>query len=879
MADSHSQTAQAPVSGAELKRAEAFARESFVLEGEDAATALAGGTARRRALDAALAEIEQGRDEPSLAWRREYSLMLGLERLLAEDEPHLADGTTLSAHQVDALSGTLIALTSEIQVSATRNGARAAEAEVEELPSTEPELELELEEDDFDDDADEDDEEPEAEADERVDEDEEPVDWDADAETEADDEDDAPPVDDDAGAARRFWFEHATGAGKTVAAMGFVEASRTGGVLILTHRRNLVEQFEGELRTRGYRDRASAALLAEERSPSAGRASTADSEGLGRNGDEPVAGGPVTVETYQWFVRNAGKVSDAYTVVICDEAHTALGEKTSAAIRQWKGPVFVGMTATGALIARHVTDLFPTQTSRFDLAQAARRGVISPLRCVRIPPGVGVRSIANVPLRRGEVDQDFDQEELAELLDQAPFNIAVADLYKVRFRDVPGVVYSAGVRHAHNVADAMQAAGLKAMAVSGETPKRELTRILASYERGDIDVLVNAQLLAEGWNSPRATVCMHLAPTASRRIYQQRVGRVTRRTPGKEAGIVVDFVHPATTNDDPVVTLHSLLDRDVYRGGAIVVGPVRRGRGRRLRVERRVLPVTADPDRRAQVFERELWRIAVEHLSWNEEHVWAALAGARVASNNWRRARAMLHFDSTGELRQRFLLTCLQRNRNSPLRQRALIEVGNLRDPEAFAEAVELLGTWARDERREGVKILLQSLAERQIGSRDQATRWTWDLAEFTQDVHEEYAVQRWPETKRLLGLLVNSSGAAHARNARRIVQAARKQDRRLAAALLAAARTHTPEARQLVDGARTRMARKPSALARELLRNFPKGRRRRGGRRRKRKGGGEANGKVDQAKQPQVLETQDTSRRKGKAGGGEEAGPERDAA
>ena len=90
-------------------------------------------------------------------------------------------------------------------------------------------------------------------------------------------------------------------------------------------------------------------------------------------------------------------------------------------------------------------------------------------------------------------------------------------------------------------------------------------------------MLVNAQLLAEGWNSPRATVCMHLAPTASKRIYQQRVGRVTRRHPGKEAGIVVDFVHPATKHDDPVVTLHSLLDRDVYRGGAIVVGPVRRG--------------------------------------------------------------------------------------------------------------------------------------------------------------------------------------------------------------------------------------------------------------------------------------------------------------
>ena len=179
------------------------------------------------------------------------------------------------------------------------------------------------------------------------------------------DEEQLPEQPEDPGAARRFWFEHATGAGKTVAALGFVEASRTGGILILTHRRNLVDQFLGELRDRGYSNRISPPLLR----------------------DQDRGDGPVTVETYQWFVRNAGNISDAYTIVICDEAHTALGEKTSASIRRWHGPVFVGMTATGALIARHVTDLFPTQTSRFDLAQAARRGVIAPLRCVRIPPG------------------------------------------------------------------------------------------------------------------------------------------------------------------------------------------------------------------------------------------------------------------------------------------------------------------------------------------------------------------------------------------------------------------------------------------------------------------------------------------------------------
>jgi ribonuclease E len=340
---------------------------------------------------------------------------------------------------------------------------------------------------------------------------------------------------------------------------------------------------------------------------------------------------------------------------------------------------------------------------------------------------------------------------------------------------------------------------------------------------------------------------MHLAPTASKRIYQQRVGRVTRRQPGKEAGLVVDFVHPATKHDDPVVTLHSLLDRDVYRGGAIVVGPVRRGRGRRVRVERRVLPVTPEPERRAEVFERELWRIAVEHLDYGEQHVWAALAGARVAPNGWRRAKAMLHFDRQGELKRRFLLTAIQRNRNTQLRLRALSEIASLRDAEAFDDAVQIVGTWSREEKREAVKVLLQALAEKRIGRRDQANAWIWHLAEYTREIHEEYAVQRWPETKRLLGLLVNSSGQAHARNARRLVHAARKQDRRLSAALLAAALAHTPEAQQALDGARTRMARKPSALARELLKNFPKRGGRRRGRRRGGGGGGKGGGKASQ--------------------------------
>ena len=793
MADTAALAAEATEapSSADIERVQKFTREPILLEGETFED-IAPGTARRLAFDAALREVEAGAEEPSQEWRQDYSLLLGLERVLSEDRPKLLDGAELNEHQVDALSGTLAAISAEIEVPGS-NGNGNGRAGIDANGDT-----GEAARDD----------------DEVLDEDEEPQDWDEGA-----DEEEEAPIEalDDPGANRRFWFEHATGAGKTVAAVGFIEASRTGGILILTHRRNLVDQFIGEISTRGYADRLSPPLTGES--------------------DHPY--GPVTVETYQWFVRNAGKVSGAYSIVICDEAHTALGEKTSACIRNWQEPTFIGMTATGALIARHVADLFPTQTSRFDLAQAARRGVIAPLRCIRIPPGPGVRTLAKVPLRRGEVDQDFDQEELAKLLDQAPFNIAIADLYQSRFRRVPGVVYTAGVAHAKNVAAAMREAGINAQAVSGETPKRELAETLAAFDRGEVDVLCNAMLLAEGWNSPRATICMHLAPTASKRIYQQRVGRVTRRNPGKEAGLVIDLVHPATRNDEPIVTLHSLLDRDVYRGGAIVVGPVRRGRGRRVRVEKRVIPVSTDPERRMQVLEREMWRTAVERLDYSEQHVWAALAGARVQPNSWRKAKAMLQHDQANELRRRFLLTCIQRNRSGPLKLKALQELAATREADPFDEAIDMVGTWQRDQRRAGVAVLLQALAEKRIGRRDQAQAWVWRLAEFTRDCHEEYAVARWPETKRLLGLFVNSSGRAHGKNARRLVQATRGQDRRLAVALLAAAVAHTPEAEEVLRGARMRMARKPSAVARELLRNLPKG----GKKRRRRKRAKDDNG------------------------------------
>ncbi len=768
-------------------RAEAWAGEPLLHEGEDPAIALAPGTARRRALDDALAEIEAKLREPSSEWKVRYGLMLGLERVLSEKPPRLASGTELRRHQIDALAGMLTELIAAAQKPSddlNGNGKDAADEALE---------------------------------------DEEDEDLDAvSAGPDADDELEPLSLAEDPGAGRRYRFRHPTASGKTIAAAGFVEAARTLGVLILTHRRLLVSQFQRELTEHGYGSRFT--------------------DAVGAGGDRTKKA-PLTIQTYAWFARHVGDIDrDAYQLVIADEAHTALGEKTSAAIRSFPEPIYIGMTATEQLIAKQVSDVFPASVDDLPLTDAARRGLIAPLRSLRVPP---VAAIHNVPIVGG----DFDEGELAKALDHQALNLAAASLYKERFDATPGVVYAAGVEHAYHLATEFRAVGLRAEAVSGRTPPVKLAEILAAYERAEIDILINAMLLAEGWNSPRATVVMHLAPTASRRVYQQRIGRIMRTHPRKEAGIVVDFVPKAATHNERVVSLHSLLDADFYREGARVTPAPRRRQQRRARRKLTpapwLVPVTPDVSRRIDVIRREWQRIDPKYLDEEEQEIWATVAARSMRFDE--RTEMVKKFTERGASKRalaQFLKVCAAENPNRRLRLIALADrVSMPIDSADFDDLVTLVTQappWEKD-RAAGTRLLLKAIAERKPIAPDQTlARWTWRLARAVRKVLDRKASQEFPDAKRLLGALANSRGHRHEENAIKLIAAARSVPIHVAAALLASAEAYTPRATRMLDEAREELG-SIEEVAEALAENLPQpntGPTRKRRRRRKRKGG-----------------------------------------
>ena len=267
-------------SSADIERAAEFVREPFLLEGEGP-EALAPGTARRRALDTALKELDDGAEHP---------LDQVAPRLLAPAGAGAAAsrGPTEAPRRGRAQSppgGRPVGDADRADVRATDGGGKRGRAAARRGRRR-----------------------PCAGGRGRgaragrgaaglggrgaVDEDELPV---------------ADEPDDDPGAARRFWFEHATGAGKTVAAVGFIDATRTGGVLILTHRRNLVDQFIGEISDRGYKERLRPPLMDDRDDPTARSPSRpiSGSSATTRKSPTPTRSSSATRRTPRWARRPA----------------------------------------------------------------------------------------------------------------------------------------------------------------------------------------------------------------------------------------------------------------------------------------------------------------------------------------------------------------------------------------------------------------------------------------------------------------------------------------------------------------------------------------------------------------------------------------------
>lgn len=201
-----------------------------------------------------------------------------------------------------------------------------------------------------------------------------------------------------------------------------------------------------------------------------------------------------------------------------------------------KDRLLVGVTATpNRSDAVGLGCVFQSITYTYGLKEAIGDGWLVPIVPWVIETGDSLDQVKTVA-------GDFNQRDLANVVNNHRRNILALDAWKLYAGGRSTIAFTVDVAHAHAAADIFTADGIVAKAVSGETPKDERRQILADFTAGRVQVITNCMVLTEGTDLPITSCILHLKPTKSATLYEQMTGRGLRLYPEKADCIVIDLV-------------------------------------------------------------------------------------------------------------------------------------------------------------------------------------------------------------------------------------------------------------------------------------------------------------------------------------------------
>jgi hypothetical protein len=102
--------------------------------------------------------------------------------------------------------------------------------------------------------------------------------------------------------------------------------------------------------------------------------------------------------------------------------------------------------------------------------------------------------------------------------------------------------YCVSVGHAYFMAERFTQLGLAAVALSADTRRDERRAALSDLSEGKLRVVFTVDLFNEGIDIPSVDTLLLLRPTDSPTLFLQQLGRGLRKTAGKNACTVLDFV-------------------------------------------------------------------------------------------------------------------------------------------------------------------------------------------------------------------------------------------------------------------------------------------------------------------------------------------------
>ncbi len=294
----------------------------------------------------------------------------------------------------------------------------------------------------------------------------------------------------------------------------------SGGVLIVAHRRELIEQISQTLEAFGI-DRERDKVYVE------------SIQKLSRK-NPPL---PPTL-------RREGSADEVPSLVIIDETHHALAKTYRMLWEWWPEAKFLGLTATPCrLSGEPFTDLFDTLLQSWSIQQFIDKGWLSDFEYVSAAPdSMAMRQVAS--LNKRGADGDYQTKQMATVMDVPESVSHLYDTYREFVNGKKGIVYAIDRQHAQHIAEYYSERGVRTAVIDAKTPAEERRRLVEAYRKTPnwLDVLVNVDIFSEGFDCPEVEFIQLARPTLSLSKYLQQVGRGMRISEGKEAVTILDNV-------------------------------------------------------------------------------------------------------------------------------------------------------------------------------------------------------------------------------------------------------------------------------------------------------------------------------------------------
>jgi superfamily II DNA or RNA helicase len=131
----------------------------------------------------------------------------------------------------------------------------------------------------------------------------------------------------------------------------------------------------------------------------------------------------------------------------------------------------------------------------------------------------------------------------------------------------PGILFAPTLAQCHDAVARLGPAGVRAATLDSTTPAAQRARLVASYDTGELDMLASPMALAEGFDSPRAAVCVLARSCAHVGTYLQTANRISRPHPSKTAAapaLLLDCTGAAERHGHPTADrVYSLQGRPI----------------------------------------------------------------------------------------------------------------------------------------------------------------------------------------------------------------------------------------------------------------------------------------------------------------------------